>query len=98
MKVIKATQLFRQVTLIGSLLMALGSIGLLISPIEDCSTSNLQATIGLIFILWCLIFVLLLVQVTGLGWCLKDIPKLLFVFYFFVCACMLFVQMQVWGG
>ena len=93
MKVIKATKLFRQVSLIGSLVMALGSICLLLTPLEDCSTSNLRATIGIVFVLWSLIFVLLLVQVTGLGWCLKDIPKLLFVFYFFICAVMLFVQM-----
>ena len=98
MKVIKATKLFRQISLIGSLVMALGSIGLLLTPLEDCSTSNLRATIGIVFVLWSLIFVLLLVQVTGLGWCLKDIPKLLFVFYFFICAVMLFVQMQIWGG
>ena len=30
--------------------------------------------------------------------CLQSIPKLLFCFYFFVCACMFFVQMQIWGG
>ena len=98
MKVIKATKLFRQISLIGALIMALGSIGLLVAPLADCSTSNLRATIVLIFILWSLIFVLLLVGVTGLGSCLKDIPKLLFLFYFFICAVMLFVQMQVWGG
>ena len=29
---------------------------------------------------------------------LKKIPKLLFAFYFFVCGCMFFVQMSLWGG
>ena len=61
MKVIKATKLFRQITMLGSLFMALASIGLLIAPLEDCSTSNLKATTLMIFILWCLIFVLMLV-------------------------------------
>ena len=98
MKVIKATKLFRQISLIGALIFALVSVGLLATSMQDCDTSNLRATIMLIFLLWSMIFVLLLLQVTGLAGCLKEIPKLLFAFYFFICAVMLFVQMQVWGG
>lgn len=98
MKVVKATKLFRQITLITSLIFALITVGVLCTSDGDCETSNLRATAELVFLLWSLIFVLLLVQVTGLAGCLKEIPRLLFAFYFFVCAVMLFVQMQVWGG
>ena len=98
MKVVKATKLFRQISLIGALVFALVSVGLLATDLKDCPTANLRASISVIFALWSTIFVLMLVQVTGLGRCLKDIPKLLFAFYFFICAVMLFVQMEVWGG
>ena len=91
MKVIKATKLFRQVSLVGALVFALVCVGLLASNMEDCPTSNLRATITLMFGLWSIIFVLFLIQVTGLAGCLKDIPKLLFGFYFFICVVMIFV-------
>ena len=90
MKVIKATKLFRQIATIGALVMALVSVGFLASSMEDCPTSNLRATIALIFVLWSMVFVLLLAGVTGLAVCFKDFPRLLFSFYFFICAVMLF--------
>jgi hypothetical protein len=65
---------------------------------HDCSNANLKATTGLVFFLWSCVFVLLLLQVVKLTSCLKKIPKLLFGFYFFICGCMFFVQMELWGG
>ena len=61
MKVIKATKLFRQVSLVGALVFALVCVGLLASNMEDCPTSNLRATIVLMFCLWSIIFVLFLI-------------------------------------
>ena len=29
---------------------------------------------------------------------MKQCPKLLFGFYFFVCGCMFFIQLELWGG
>ena len=98
MKVIKATKQFRQVALIGSLLFALISMGLLLVDFSDCASSNLKATTAVVFGLWSVIFTLFLIQATGIGSCLRNYPKSLTGFYIFVCAVMLFVQMEVFGG
>jgi len=98
MKVIKATKLFRQVSILIALVFAIVSLSLLIAIDDDCDKSNLRATTGLVFGLWSIIFVLLLLQLVKLTECLKKIPKLLFAFYFFICGCMFFVQMELWGG
>ena len=98
MRVIKATKLFRQVALLGSLLCALISIGLLLLDFTDCTSSNLKATVGVVFGLWSIIFTMFLIQVTGCGTCLKQYPRSLSIFYIFICAVMLFVQMEVFGG
>ena len=71
MRVIKATKHFRQVALLGSLINALISIGLLLCDFNDCTSSNLKATVGIVFGLWSIIFSLFLIQVTGMGTCLK---------------------------
>ena len=65
---------------------------------NDCTTSNLKATTAVVFGLWSTIFSLFLIQVTGMGTCLKDFPRALAGLYIFICAVMLFVQMQVFGG
>ena len=81
-----------------SLLLAAGSIIILCVPYPDCSNANLKITIGLIFVLWSIVFVLLLLQVVGMTKCLKNYPKALFGFYFFVCIVMFFVQLMLFGG
>ena len=99
MQVVKATKTFRQVSILLSLVMALTSICLVaVGDIPDCSTANLKTTVVLVFILWSTVFVLLLLQVAGLTKCLKSVPKLLFGFYFFICAIMFFTQLMIWGG
>ena len=98
MKVIKATKRFRQISILLSLLFAITSVVMLIVVDKDCDKSNLKATTGLVFFLWSTVFVLLLLQMVQLTECLKKIPKLLFGFYFFICGCMFFVQMELWGG
>ena len=98
MQVIKASKVFRQVSLIMSLVLAAGSIIILCVPYPDCSTANLKITVGLVFVLWSCVFVLLLLQVVGLTKCLKKYPKALFFFYFFICIVMFFVQLILWGG
>ena len=98
MQVIKATKCFRQVSILLSLVFALLSIVFLCIAGDDCTNANLKATTGLVFFLWSTVFVLLLLQAVKLTTCLKSIPKLLFGFYFFICGCMFFVQMELWGG
>ena len=95
---IKATKCFRQVSILLSLVFSLLSVLFLCIVDQDCSNANLKATTGLVFGLWSCIFVLLLLQAVKLTDCLKKIPKLLFGFYFFICGCMFFVQMELWGG
>ena len=98
MEVIKATKCFRKASILLSLAFSLISVIMLAAVKQDCSKANLRVTTGMIFILWSLLFVLLLLQVVKMTHCLKSVPKLLAAFYFFVCACMFFVQMQIWGG
>ena len=98
MQVVKASKIFRQISIFMSLLLAAGSIIILCVPYSDCSTANLKITIGLIFVLWSCVFILLLLQVVGLTGCLKKYPKALFGFYAFVCVVMFFVQEILWGG
>jgi len=98
MQVVKATKCFRQASILISLCFSLTSIILLCVVDGDCTKSNLKATTGLVFFLWSTVFVLLLLQLVGMTKCLKTIPKLLFGFYFFICGCMFFVQMELWGG
>lgn len=98
MEFVKATKCFRTTTILLSLVNALISIILLCVAGEDCTQSNLKATTGLIFGLWSTVFVLMLLQAVKLTECLKSIPKLLFGFYFFVCGCLFFCQMELWGG
>ena len=98
MQVIKATKCFRQVSILLSLLFALLSIVFLIIAGDDCTNANLKATTGLVFFLWAVIFVLMLLQAVKMTQCLKSVPKLLFGFYFFICGCMFFVKLELWGG
>ena len=77
---------------------ALISIILLCVVDQDCTQSNLKATTGLIFFLWSTVFVLMLLQAVKLTECLKKVPCLLFGFYGFVCGCLFFTQMELWGG
>lgn len=98
MKVVRATKLFRQISILLSLVFAITSLVMLIVVDDDCEHSNLRATTGLVFFLWACIFVLLLLQAVKLTECLKKIPKVLFFFYFFICGVMFFVQLELWGG
>ena len=91
MQVVKATKCFRQVSILLSLVMALTSVLLLaVGNIPDCPTASLKTTVGLVFGLWSVTFVLLLLQVAGMTKCLKKYPNSLFAFYFFVCGVMFF--------
>jgi hypothetical protein len=67
-------------------------------PEHDCSEVNLRAAVGLTAGLWCVTFVLLLLQVVGYTACLKNYPKTMFVFYFAIVIVMFFVQMMTFGG
>ena len=98
MQVIKATKCFRKVGILLSLCFSLISLLLLATVKKDCSKSNLKVTTGMVFVLWSLTFLLLLLQIVKMTHCLRSIPMILFSFYFFVCGCMFFVQMQIWGG
>jgi len=98
MKVVKATKCFRQVAILLSLVFALTSIILLCVCDNDSPTANLKATTGLVFFLWSVVFVMMLLQAIKMTDCLKKCPKLLFGFYFFICGCMFFVQLEIWGG
>jgi hypothetical protein len=92
MQVVKATKRFRQVSLLGSLLMSIVSISILIIwPNAECVGTQLRAAVGIVFAVWSLIFVLLLLQVIGLVKCLKKIPKVMFGFYCTIAASMWFV-------
>ena len=98
MKVVKATKCFRQAAILISLVFALVSIILLCVVDKDAPNANLKATTGLVFFLWSVVFVLMLLQALKMTECLKQCPKLLFGFYFFICGCMFFVQLEIWSG
>ena len=98
MHFIKATKCFRTTAILMSLVCALISIILLCVVDDDCTQSNLHATTGLVFFLWSTVFVLMLLQAVKLTDCLKKVPRLLFGFYFFVCGCLFFCQLELWGG
>ena len=99
MQVVKATKRFRQISLLGSMLMAIISIGILIIwPNADCVGTQLRGAVGIVFTVWTLIFVLLLLQVIGLVKCLKKIPKVMFGFYCAISTCMWFVQMLLFSA
>ena len=85
-------------SIILSLVFSLTTIVMLCVDDRTCTNANLAATMGLVFGLWSTVFVLLLLQAVGLTKCLKSLGKLLFGFYFFICGCMFFVQMELWGG
>jgi len=78
--------------------MALTTVTMMCIVDKDCETANLKATMGLLFGLWSIIFVLLLLQAVGHTKCLRTVPKLLFGFYFFVCGVMFFTQLELFGG
>lgn len=99
MQVVKATKTFRQVSLLGSMLMAIISISILIIwPNAHCDGTQLRGAVGIVFTVWTLIFVLLLLQVIGLVKCLKKIPKVMFGFYCSISSAMWFVQMLLFSS
>ena len=72
MKVVRSTKLFRQVSVVLSLIMAAISICVLVIPQEQCEDgTNIKAALGLVFSMWTIVFVLLLLQVIGMTKCLK---------------------------
>ena len=81
--------------MLGSLLLGLASITIMIAVPEDCTVANLKAAIGVIFVTYSSIFVLLLLQVVGLVKCLKKIPKVMFGFYVGISIAMFLVQMML---
>ena len=98
MKVLKATKTFRQVTLFMSLIFSIGAIVTAAVPQGDCPGVNLKAAVGMMAAVWISTFILLLLQVIGYVGIIKRHPKIMFVFYFFVSACMFFVQMLLFAG
>ena len=99
MMFVKATKCFRMAMILISFLFALTSI-ILICHVDPYSYNkkNLKATTGLVFLLWSVVFVLMILQALKMTVCLKKCPILLFGFYFFICGCMFYVQVQIWSG
>lgn len=97
MQVVKATKLFRQVSIILSMIMAIGSVATVAAHKNTCS-SDIQVAVGLVSAMWIIIFILLLLQVIGMVKFLKEYPKSLFVFYFIVVGCMYVSMMMLFGG
>jgi len=89
MQVVKATKTFRQVTLLSSLVMAIGSICILTikskNAVGTCQ-SNIAIAVGLVFAMWCLIFFMLFLQVINMVKCLKKYKNGLFAFYIYIVA------------
>lgn len=85
-------------SLIGSLLLAIGSICVLIFDRKTCTGVQLRVADGIIFGVWTLIFILLLLQVIGCVKCLKKIPKVMFGFYCGISISMWFVQMLLFAA
>lgn len=98
MQVVKATKRFRQVTLLSSLVMAIGSIVCLVVPSKGTCVVDIQAAMGLVFTLWVLIFIMLFLQVIGMVRCLKKFQTPLFAFYIFVVITVYVAQMMLWGS
>ena len=57
----------------------------------DCTVANLRAAIGVVFVVYSSVFVLLLLQVVGFVKCLKKIPKVMFGFYAGISVAMFLV-------
>ena len=87
MKIVKATKTFRQVTIICSLLMAIGSVLCLsIKPIHatnNCVT-NIGAALVMVCIMWALTFFMLFLQAIHMVKCLKKYQTGLIAFYAYV--------------
>ena len=89
MQVVKATKTFRQVTLLSSLVMAIGSICILTTPSKNAvgtCQSNIAIAVGLVFAMWCLVFFMLFLQVINMVKCLKKYKNALFAFYIYIVA------------
>lgn len=59
MQVVKATKRFRQITLLLSLVMAIVSVICLVVQSKGTCVVDIQAAMGLVFTLWCLVFLML---------------------------------------
>ena len=81
-----------------SLVLALITIVLLASGLEDCRTANLKFAMFLVFLIYSTVFIMMLMQFIGLVSCLKTIPRFLMAFYFSLVAVMFFVQMILFQG
>jgi hypothetical protein len=99
MKVVKATKRFRQVSVLGSMLLAGCSIATFVVPDHECADgTDIKAAIGLLAVCWTVTFVLLLTQAIGLVKCLKKIPYFLMGYYIAVVVSIYFCQMMLWSG
>jgi len=78
--------------------LALVTIVLLASGLEDCRTANLRFAMFLVFLIYSTVFIMMLMQFIGLVSCLKTIPRALMTFYFSLVAVMFFVQMILFQG
>ena len=98
MQAAAATKCFRQTAILLSMTFSIISIIMICVTDGDCTNANLKATTGLVFGLWSVVFVLMLLQMIKMTECLKKVPCLLFGFYCFICGCMFFTQLELWGG
>jgi len=80
-----------------SMVMAIISILSLVLPSKGACVVNIQVAVGLVFALWCLVFLMLFLQVIGMVRCLKKYKTPLFAFYIFVVATVYVSQMMLWG-
>ena len=82
-----------------SLILAIASIAICAAANGSCSGNiDLGAAVGLLAGLWTSLFVLLLLQVIGYVGLIKSYPKVMFVYYFFVCGVMFVCQMMLFGS
>lgn len=80
------------------MLLAIGAICVLIFDDKVCQQVQLRAALGIIFGVWCLVFILLLLHVIGCVKCFKKIPKVMFGFYCTISVSMWFSQMLLFSA
>lgn len=81
-----------------SMLMGIVSIICLVLPSKGTCVVDIQAAMGMVFALWCLVFFMLFLQVIGMVKCLKKYKNFLFGFYIYVVVTVYVSQMMLWGS
>ena len=76
----------------------MATVVLLASGFENCETANLKFAMGMVFLIYSVVFVMMLLQFIGLVSCLKTIPRAIMGFYFALVGVMFFIQMILFKG